>query len=86
MRLIDKAKRVLVTLVIALSLLCSITQMEGPLLPASPQSEQQQSQVFNQVSDCDDGIIKFVGSHQNHLLRLEPSLRSDNQPTAWSTS
>ena len=80
MRLIDKAKLVLVTLVIALTLLCSITRMEGPLLPASPHSEQQQTQVFNQVSDSDDGVIKFVGSHQNHLLRLEQSLRSDDQP------
>ena len=80
MRLIDKVKLVLVTLVIALTLLCSIARMEGPLLPASPQSEQQQTQVFNQLSDSDDGIIKFVGSHQNHLLRLEQSLRSDNQP------
>ena len=76
MRLIDKAKLVLVTLVIALTLLCSIARMEGPLLPASPHSEQQQTQV----SDSDDGVIKFVGSHQNHLLRLEQSLRSDNQP------
>ncbi|MGL6418477.1 hypothetical protein ACSZMW_11905 [Aeromonas allosaccharophila] len=80
MRLIDKAKLVLVTLVIALILLCSITRMEGPLLPAYPHSEQQQTQVFNQVSDSDDGVIKFVGSHQNHLLRLEQSLRSDDQP------
>ncbi|MCF5716184.1 hypothetical protein [Aeromonas veronii] len=80
MRLIDKVKLVLVTLVIALTLLCSIARMEGPLLPASPQSEQQQTQVFNQLSDSDDGIIKFVGSHQNHLLRLEQSLRSDNHP------
>ncbi|MGU5768798.1 hypothetical protein [Aeromonas allosaccharophila] len=76
MRLIDKAKLVLVTLVIALTLLCSITRMEGPLLPAYPHSEQQQTQV----SDSDDGVIKFVGSHQNHLLRLEQSLRSDDQP------
>ncbi|MGU5765026.1 hypothetical protein BJP24_01085 [Aeromonas allosaccharophila] len=80
MRLIDKAKLVLVTLVIALTLLCSITRMESPLLPAYPHSEQQQTQVFNQVSDSDDGVIKFVGSHQNHLLRLEQSLRSDDQP------
>ncbi|WP_033135285.1 hypothetical protein [Aeromonas finlandensis] len=80
MRLFDKAKLVLVTLVIALTLLCSITRMEGPLLPEYPQSAQQQTLVFNQASDSDDGIIKFVGSHQNHLLRFEQSLRSDNQP------
>jgi hypothetical protein len=80
LRLIDKAKLVLITLVIALTLLCSITRMEGPLLPASPHSEQQQTLVFSQASDSDDGIIKFVASHQNHLLRFEQSLRSDDQP------
>jgi len=82
LRLIDKAKLMLVTLVIALTLLCSITRMEGPLLPAYPHSEPQQTQVFNQVSDSDDGVIKFVGSHQNHLLRLEQSLRNDDQPNS----
>jgi len=80
LRLIDKAKLVLITLVIALTLLCSITRMEGSLLPASPHSEAQQTLVFHQASDSDDGIIKFVGSYQNHLLRLEQSLRDDHQP------
>ncbi|WP_162540960.1 hypothetical protein, partial [Aeromonas caviae] len=32
------------------------------------------------VSGSDDGIVKFVGSHQNHLLRLEHSLSRDHQP------
>ncbi len=93
LRLIDKAKLVLVTLVITLTLLCSITQMEGSLLPTFSHSEPQQTLVFNQASDSDEGIIKFVASHQNHLLRLEQSLRSDDQPKevvyeliqSWST-
>lgn len=79
LRLIDRAKLVLITLVIALSLLCSITRMEGPRLPGSPQTAQQ-SALFNQASDSDQGVIKFVASHQNHLLRLEQSLRSGDQP------
>jgi hypothetical protein len=36
--------------------------------------------VIHRASDSDDGVVKFVGSHQNHLLRLEHSLRSDHQP------
>ena len=31
-------------------------------------------------SDSDDGVVKFVGSHQSHLLRLEHSLSRDHQP------
>lgn len=80
LRLIDKAKMVLMTLVIALTLLCSITRMDVPLLPAYSHSETQQTLVFNQATDSDDGIIKFVGNHQNHLLCLEPPLRDGNQP------
>ncbi|MFS1163664.1 hypothetical protein ACLKQF_13940, partial [Aeromonas salmonicida] len=38
------------------------------------------SRALHSASDSDDGIVKFVGSHQNHLLRLEHSLRSDSQP------
>ncbi|MFB2866173.1 hypothetical protein [Aeromonas sp. MdU4] len=75
MRLIDKVKLGLMALVVSLTLLCSITQMEGPRLP-----EQQQTQSVSQASDSDDGVIKFVATHQNHLLRLEQSMRSDNQP------
>lgn len=38
-------------------------------------------QVIHSASDSDDGVVKFVSSHQNHLLRLEHSLRSDHQPS-----
>lgn len=62
------------TLVIAFTLLCSTVQVEGPGLPAAAQPH-----TLSQASDSDDGIIKFVASHQNHLLRLEQSLRDDNQ-------
>ena len=75
MRLIDKVKLGLVALVVSLTLLCSINVMEGPLLP-----DQQQTQSFSQASESDDGVIKFVATNQNHLLRFEHSLRSDNQP------
>lgn len=73
MRPIDKVKLVLMTLVISFTLLCSIVQVEGPRLPAA-------TQTLSQASDSDDGIIKFVASHQNHLLRLEQSQRNDTQP------
>ncbi|RQM70151.1 hypothetical protein [Aeromonas enteropelogenes] len=75
MRPIDKVKLVLMTLVISFTLLCSIVQVEGPRLPAATQTH-----TFSQASDSDDGIIKFVASHQNHLLRLEQSQRNDTQP------
>ncbi|WP_421316493.1 hypothetical protein [Aeromonas veronii] len=75
MRLIDKVKLGLVALVVSLTLLCSINVMEGPLLP-----DQQQTQSLSQASESDDGVIKFVATNQNHLLRFEQSLRSDNQP------
>ncbi|MBL0608935.1 hypothetical protein JD508_01380 [Aeromonas jandaei] len=74
MRLIDKVKLGLVALVVSLTLLCSINVMEGPRLP-----DQQQTQSLSQASESDDGVIKFVATNQNHLLRFEQSLRSDNQ-------
>ncbi|MGL4792936.1 MAG: hypothetical protein ACRC23_04355, partial [Aeromonas jandaei] len=64
MRLIDKVKLGLVALVVSLTLLCSINVMEGPLLP-----DQQQTQSLSQASESDDGVIKFVATNQNHLLR-----------------
>ncbi|MEL3922797.1 hypothetical protein V1481_05470 [Aeromonas enteropelogenes] len=73
MRPIDKVKLVLMTLVISFTLLCSIVQVERLQLPAA-------TQTLSQASDSDDGIIKFVASHQNHLLRLEQSQRNDTQP------
>lgn len=75
MRSIDKVKLVLMTLVISFTLLCSIVQVERPRLPAATQTH-----TLSQASDSDDGIIKFVASHQNHLLRLEQSQRNDTQP------
>lgn len=66
--------------------------LEGVKVPAFQPSAQQAhslaegaapadaSPAAHGVSGSDDGIVKFVGSHQNHLLRLEHSLSRDHQP------
>ncbi|MFM4898979.1 hypothetical protein ACEUCT_20310 [Aeromonas caviae] len=66
--------------------------VEGVKVPAFQPSAQQAhslaegaapadaSPAAHGVSGSDDGIVKFVGSHQNHLLRLEHSLSRDHQP------
>ena len=92
--LLDKVKLALMTLLISLTLLLSTVSVEG-LEVSAHSSASQRAQVMNDAgtgepsdssralhsaSDSDDGIVKFVGSHQNHLLRLEHSLRSDSQP------
>ncbi len=92
--LLDKVKLALMTLLISLTLLLSTVSVEGFEVSAHS-SASQHTQVMNDAgtgeqsdssralhsaSDSDDGIVKFVGSHQNHLLRLEHSLRSDSQP------
>jgi hypothetical protein len=92
--LLDKVKLALMTLLISLTLLLSTVSVEG-LKVSAPQAASQPGQVMSDAgtgdqsdtllvihsaSDSDDGVVKFVGSHQNHLLRLEHSLRSDHQP------
>jgi hypothetical protein len=92
--LLDKVKLVLMTLLISLTLLLSTVSVEG-LKVSAPQAASLPGQVMSDAgtgdqsdtllvihsaSDSDDGVVKFVGSHQNHLLRLEHSLRSDHQP------
>jgi hypothetical protein len=92
--LLDKVKLALMTLLISLTLLLSTVSVEG-LKVSAPQAASQPDQVMSdagtgdqsdtllvihRASDSDDGVVKFVGSHQNHLLRLEHSLRSDHQP------
>ncbi|WAG13445.1 hypothetical protein NRZ32_10120 [Aeromonas dhakensis] len=104
LNLTDKVKLALMTLLITLALLFSTLSVEGFSLPVSQHHAQHGQlmndaaapsdvgQVIHSASDSDDGIVKFVSSHQNHLLRLEHSLRSDNQPgsvvyelvTSWS--
>lgn len=108
MNLTDKVKLALMTLLITLALLFSTLSVEGFSLPVSQHHAQHHAQhgqlmddaaapsdagqVIHSASDSDDGIVKFVSSYQNHLLRLEHSLRSDNQPgsvvyelvTSWS--
>ncbi|MFA7258491.1 MAG: hypothetical protein WC013_03115, partial [Aeromonas bestiarum] len=94
MSLLDKVKLALMTLLISLTLLLSTVSVEG-LKVSAPQAASQPGQVMSDAgtgdqsdtllvihsaSDSDDGVVKFVGSHQNHLLRLEHSLRSDHQP------
>lgn len=94
MSLLDKVKLALMTLLISLTLLLSTVSVEG-LKASGPQAASQHGQVMSDAgtgdqsdtvlvihsaSDSDDGVVKFVGSHQNHLLRLEHSLRSDHQP------
>ncbi|HHQ4915524.1 TPA: hypothetical protein ACSPZ8_000405 [Aeromonas hydrophila] len=90
--LTDKVKLALMSLLITLALLFSTLSVEGFKLPAAQQSSQQVqlmgdtvaptdgAPVIHSASDSDDGVVKFVSSHQNHLLRLEHSLRSDHQP------
>ena len=104
MNLTDKVKLALMTLLITLALLFSTLSVEGFSLPVSQHHAQHgqlmddavaasdAGQVIHSASDSDDGIVKFVSSHQTHLLRLEHSLRSDHQPgsvvyelvTSWS--
>src|SRR5690606_3438461 len=79
------------TLLITLALLFSTLSVEGVKVPAFQPSAQQAhslaegaapadaSPAAHGVSGSDDGIVKFVGSHQNHLLRLEHSLSRDHQ-------
>lgn len=77
--LLDKVKLAAMTLLITLALLFSTLSVEG-LKVADNQPASEQALVMHDASNSDDGIVKFVGSHQSHLLRLEHSLRSDNQP------
>ena len=90
--LLDKVKLAAMTLLITLALLFSTLSVEGVKVPAFQPSAQQAhslaegaapadaSPAAHGVSGSDDGIVKFVGSHQNHLLRLEHSLSRDHQP------
>ncbi|MDX7688810.1 hypothetical protein SJS37_13720 [Aeromonas caviae] len=92
MNLTDNVKLAAMTLLITLALLFSTLSVERVKLPAFQPSAQQAhslaegaapadaSPVAHGVSGSDDGIVKFVGSHQNHLLRLEHSLSRDHQP------
>lgn len=92
MNLTDNVKLAAMTLLITLALLFSTLSVEGVKVPAFQPSAQQAhslaegaapadaSPVAHGVSGSDDGIVKFVGSHQNHLLRLEHSLSRDHQP------
>ncbi|MGL4356140.1 MAG: hypothetical protein ACRCTP_20185 [Aeromonas popoffii] len=94
MSLLDKVKLALMTLLISLTMLLSTVSVEG-LKASAPQAVSQHGQLMSNVgtgdqpdtarvihsaSDSDDGVVKFVGPYQNHLLRLEHSLRSDHQP------
>ena len=92
MSLTDNVKLAAMTLLITLALLFSTLSVEGLRVPASQPSAQQAHSLAegaassdaipaaHGVSGSDDGIVKFVGSHQNHLLRLEHSLSRDHQP------
>ncbi len=92
MNLTDNVKLAAMTLLITLALLFSTLSVEGVKVPAFQPSAQQAhslaegaapadaSPAAHGVSGSDDGIVKFVGSHQNHLLRLEHSLSRDHQP------
>ncbi|WP_323952660.1 hypothetical protein [Aeromonas caviae] len=92
MNLTDNVKLAAMTLLITLALLFSTLSVEGVKVPAFQPSAQQThslaegaapadaSPAARSVSGSDDGIVKFVGSHQNHLLRLEHSLSRDHQP------
>ncbi|RWT69159.1 hypothetical protein [Aeromonas caviae] len=92
MNLTDNVKLAAMTLLITLALLFSTLSVEGVKVPAFQPSAQQAhplaegaapadaSPAAHGVSGGDDGIVKFVGSHQNHLLRLEHSLSRDHQP------
>jgi hypothetical protein len=77
--LLDKVKLAAMTLLITLALLFSTLSVEGFKLSGN-QSVPEQTLIVHDVSNSDDGVVKFVGSHQNYLLRLEHSLRSDNAP------
>lgn len=79
MSLLDKVKLAAMTLLITLALLFSTLSVEGLKVSGNPPASEQVL-VVHDASNGDDGIVKFVGSHQNHLLRLEHSLRSDHQP------
>ncbi|MDN6869059.1 hypothetical protein QO202_13645 [Aeromonas caviae] len=91
MNLTDNVKLAAMTLLITLALLFSTLSVEGVKVPAFQPSAQQvhslaegaapadASPAAHGVSGSDDGIVKFVGSHQNHLLRLEHSLSRDHQ-------
>lgn len=79
MSLLDKVKLAAMTLLITLALLFSTLSVEG-FKVSGDQPVAEQALVVHDASSGDDGIVKFVGSHQNHLLRLEHSLRSDNAP------
>ena len=87
--LLDKVKLALMTLLIALTLLLSTVSVEGLKAPASQHAAQLMGEAADSTdgariqhgaSDSDDGVVKFVGSHQSHLLRLEHSLSRDHQP------
>ena len=87
--LLDKVKLAAMTLLIALTLLLSTVSVEGLKVPASQHAAQLMGEAADSTdgariqhgaSDSDDGVVKFIGSHQNHLLRLEHSLSRDHQP------
>lgn len=94
MSLLDKVKLAAMALLIALTLLLCAVQVEGLGLPVSQASQGQlvdarptSAQSVDQhaipdhgASQGDDGAVKFIGAHQNHLLRLEHSLNRDHQP------
>ncbi|MGY6037449.1 hypothetical protein [Aeromonas sp. AE23HZ002T15] len=76
---LDNVKLAAMALLIALTLLFSTLPVGGVALSAAQQGSEQ-SQIAHLASQSDDGVVKFVGTNQTHLLRLEHSLRSDNAP------
>ena len=90
MNLTDNVKLAAMTLLITLALLFSTLSVEGVKVPAFQPSAQQAHSLAEGAAPADaspaahgdsgEGIVKFVGSHQNHLLRLEHSLSRDHQP------
>ncbi|PJG60059.1 hypothetical protein [Aeromonas cavernicola] len=73
MHLIKRIALVLITLVIALTLLGASVNMADTTTPAGTQTHSQ-----SQLDTRHDNLVKFIGTQQQHLLRLEQALRGDN--------
>ncbi|MGY4025295.1 hypothetical protein ACW5WQ_04945 [Aeromonas rivuli] len=63
------------SLLIAFMLLFSTLRVDGHVV-AAPQETSLSQSAFHGASTPEEGAVKFIGTHQSHLQRLEHSLRN----------
>lgn len=77
----NTVKWIVMSLLIAFMLLFSTLRVDGHAV-AAPQETSLSQSAFHGASAPEEGAVKFIGTHQSHLQRLEHSLRSEGDRPA----